>query len=169
MNGFGTSPLELIAADAMLREEIYCEWFVYSAQFLAGTAQALIATTGQATQQTSIDADSDFIVQMMQLSVRDNAGANVVAPNMSILIIAAGSGRQIMDTAVPVTNICGNFGAAQVPSVMTFPRLFGAKGTVTTQMFNREAFAPLRVEVNYVGFKVFYTSNKTRQQIFHVL
>lgn len=169
MNGFGTSPLELLAADAMLREDVYCEFFTYNAPFLAGTNQALAATTGQATQQTNIDAEADFVVQTINLSVRDNTGANVVAPNMSILIIAAGSGRQIMDQPIPVTNICGNFGAAQVPGKLPFPRLWAAKNTVTTQMFNREAFAPTRAEVSYVGFKVFYQKDSTRQKIFHVL
>ena len=169
MNGYGTSPIELLAADAMLRREIWCEHFTYTAPFLAGTAQAVPVGVGQATQNTNINADSDFVVQMMNLSVRDAAGANVVAPNMSILIIAAGSGKQIMDQAVPVTNLLGNFGAAQVPSVLPFPRLFAAKGTVQTTITNREAFAPLRVEVAYVGFKVHYTGQKSRQDVFHVL
>jgi len=169
MNGYGTSPIELLAADAMLRREIWCEHFTYSAPFLAGTPQALGAAGGQATQNTNINADSDFVVQMMNLSVRSDAAANVIAPNMSILIVAAGSGKQIMDQAVPVTNLLGNFGDAQVPSQLPFPRLFAAKGTVQTTITNREAFAPLRVEVSFVGFKVYYTGDKTRQDIFHVL
>jgi hypothetical protein len=168
MNGYGTSPLELIAADAMLREEIYCEWFTYSASFVAGTPQAL-AAGGQATQQTNIDGDSDFIVQMLNASVFDDDDEFVVSPNMSILIIAAGSGRQIMDAPVPFTNVLGSFGESRFPHQMCFPRLFGSKGTVTTQLLNREGFAPNRVDVNYIGFKVFYTKDKTRQQIFHVL
>ena len=79
-----------------------------------------------------------------------------------------------MDQAQTVQNLCGNFSQNKVPSELPFPYLIQANNTVSAQLTNRSAVAANRVDLSYIGFKVFYLSDEngnptTRQQVFHVL
>lgn len=165
MNGFGTSPLELMAADAMLRGAINCEEFTYSANFFGTTALGANATVSVDTQ---INGDSDFI--MTELNIISFTAADTIEtnPDYTLLLVAAGSGRQLMDRAIHVLNMAGSYADNRVPAKLTFGRLMAAKNTITATLTNRSAVAANLVQIAYKGFKVFYTGGD-RQQIFHAL
>jgi hypothetical protein len=167
MIGFGTSPLELMASDAMLRGEIFCEHFTYSAAYITATATAL-AANGTTEVQTQINGDSDFLIQEINVTSTTAAGTFLAVPDYLILIVIAGAGRQIMNQAQMVANFAGSYNANQVPGRLPMPKLVQAANTLSTTLTNRTGTAANRCDVEYKGFKIFYTGGN-RQQIFHVL
>lgn len=167
MIGFGTSPLELMASDAMLRGEIFCENFTYSAAWITGTATALGANATQEVQ-TQINGDSDFLIQEINIVAETAAGTFLATPDYLILVVIAGAGRQIMNQAQHVANYAGSFQSGCVPGRLPMPKLVQAANTLSTILTNRTAVAANRVDVQFRGFKIFY-SGGNRQQIFHVL
>lgn len=164
---FGDSPIELLAANAMLLGQIYCESFVYSSLWATGTASSLLATT-TVDQQIQINSDSDFVMQSINLISWSAAGTLIADPDYLLNIVMAGSGRQIFDRVQDVRNICGTYTANHIPGDMPFPRLLQANNTVTNTLTNRSAVDANRVLLSFRGFKIFYLTG-TRQGIFHVL
>jgi len=177
MLGYGTSPIELMASDAMLRGEIFCEHFVYSASWIAGTATAL-AASATVEAQINITGDADFVIQELNLTSWSalaiptiaDLGVNeeAVMPDFLIMIVIAGSGRQIMNVAQPVANVCGSHQINMVPGRLPMPKLVQSSNAISCVLTNRTAVAPNRVDLSFIGFKVFYQGGN-RQQIFHVL
>lgn len=168
MLGFGTSPLELMASDAMLRGEVFCEHFTYSAAWVTGTATALGASATGVEVQVQINADSDFLIQEMNLTAETAVGVFLATPDYLLTIVIAGAGRQIMNQAQHVANITGSFQNGQVMGRLPMPKLVQASNTISCSLTNRTAVAANRVDLALRGFKIFY-SGGNRQQIFHVL
>jgi hypothetical protein len=168
--GFGSSPLEIMACNAMLTGEIYCQFFSYSAVFQSTTA---LGATSTVDVPVPINADSDFILQELNLSSFTAADTPEVDPDYLLMLTVAGSGRQLMDRAQTVQNLCGSFlinkaGGNQLP----FPVLIQANNTLTVTLTNRSAVAANRVDVSLIGFKVYYIGEPetaNRRAIFHVL
>lgn len=167
MLGYGTSPLELMAADAMLRGELFLEQFTYSAAWVTGTATALGANATQEVQ-TPINADSDFLIQEINLTAETAAGTFLATADYLLSIVIAGSGRQIMNQAQAVANLCGSYQSGQVPGRLSMPKLVQASNTISSTLTNRTAVAANRADLAFKGLKIFYTGGN-RQQIFHVL
>lgn len=168
---FGASPLELMAMDAMLKGLVYCQAFTYSAIWFGATALGASSTVNVPTQ---ITADSDFMVQRLNLVSFTALDTPEVNPDYTLLLTINGSGRQLMDQAQSVNNLCGNFFDNRVPCDLPFPYLIQANNTITAQLINRTVTAANRVDLSYVGFKIYYLSNPdgtptSRQQVFHVL
>jgi hypothetical protein len=178
MNSFGTSPLELMACDAMLQGLVYIDEFTYSAAWISGTQTALgaLATVDVPIQ---INSDSDFIVQEQNLSAivvtvasPEDLHECVTCPDLLLTIIKAGSGREVMNQAQHVTNILGNYWSAQFPGRKGTTAIWQSNNTVTCRLQNRTSIAFDRVDIAFNGFKVFYQTNAagqqgTRQSIFH--
>ena len=168
--GYGSSPLEIMACNAMISGEIYCQFFVYSAVFTSSTALGANATVDV---PVPINADSDFIMQELNLTSFTAADTPEVDPDYTLMLTVAGSGRQLMDRAQTVQNLCGSFlinkaGGNQLP----FPVLIQANNTLTVTLTNRSAVAANRVDVSLIGFKVYYIGEPqtaNRRTIFHVL
>lgn len=167
MLGYGTSPLELMASNAMLAGEVFLESFTYSAAWITGTGTALGASASQEVQ-TVINSDADFMIQEVNCTALTAVGTFLAVPDYLILIVIAGAGRQIMNQAQMVANFCGSYNSNQIPCRLPMPKLVQAANTVSTTLTNRTAVAANRADVMYRGFKVFY-SGGNRQQIFHVL
>lgn len=167
MLGYGTSPLELMASDAMLRGEVFLEHFTYSASWITGTATAL-AANGTTEVQININGDSDFMIQEMNLTGLTAAGTFLAVPDYLLLVTIAGAGRQIMNQAQHVANACGSYNAGQVPGRLPMPKLVQAANAIACNLTNRTATAANFAQLSLKGFKVFY-SGGNRQQIFHVL
>jgi hypothetical protein len=79
-----------------------------------------------------------------------------------------------MDQAQTVQNLCGNFSQNKVPCDWPFPYLIQANNSINAALTNRSAVAANRVDLSYIGFKVFYLSNDdgtptSRQQVFNAL
>lgn len=168
---FGTSPIEIMACNAMLQGLIYAYGFHYSALFFGATA---LGASGTVTLTTQITSDSDFVIQRMNLvaySALDTVKAN---PDITALLTIAGNAVNLMDQPQHVNNIFGNFLDNRVPNDLTFPVLIPANNNLSLQLVNRSAVAMNYLLVTYAGFKVKYLANQdgsptTRQQVFHVL
>jgi hypothetical protein len=164
---FGDSPIELMAANAMLSGKIYCESFTYSSTWLTGTASALGAN-GTVDQQIQINSDSDFVMQELCGVSYSAADTPIVAPDYTLNIVMAGSGRQIFDRPQDWVTTVGNYSVNRVPGSMPFPRILQANNTITNTLTNRTGTAANRVLLAFRGFKIFYLGTD-RQSVFHVL
>lgn len=164
---FGDSPVELMAANAMMAGAIYCESFTYSATWLTGTGSALGAN-GVVDQQIQIGADADFVVQSYNGVSYSAADTPIVAPDYTVNIVLAGSGRQIFDRAQDWVTFVGNFSVNRVPGLSTFPRVIQANNQVNITLTNRTGTAANRVLLAFKGFKIFYLKTD-RQNVFHAL
>lgn len=175
MNAFGGSPLERLAAEAMLQGLVYLDEFTYSASWIAGTTTALGASATQDVQ-IQINSDSDFIAQMYNLTAFTALDTLLVSPDYLITIIRSGSGRELLNQAVPVSNFCGNYRSASAcyPGYNPISSLYQGNLTVTIRLTNRTVTAANRVDFSMRGFKVFYQTNAqgitgNRQMIFGAL
>lgn len=189
MYGYGTSPLELLACQAMVEGLVYLDEFTYSTSWQAGTPTAL-GPAGDVTTTIQINSDSDFIAQEYNLFT-NGATANDIGglADFLITITRAGSGRNIMNQAQKTMNLCGNYlgfspqGAnppnvvlgANNPGRLPITSLYQGNSTVSIRLQNQSTtFAPWRVDFAMRGFKVFYQTARNgrtgnRQDIFHAL
>lgn len=168
---FGTSPIEIMACNAMLQGLVYCYGFHYSALFFGATALGASATANVTTQITS---DSDFVIQRINLVSFTAVDTPEVNPDYTLLLTIAGNAVNLMDQPQHVNNICGNFEDNRVPNDLTFPILIPANNNLAAQLVNRSAVAANYVQITYAGFKVKYLGHQdgtptTRQEVFHVL
>lgn len=175
MQNYGTSPLEQLAAEAMMQGLVYLDEFTYSAAWLTGTTTALGASATQDVQ-IQINSDSDFIAQEYNLTAWTALDTILVSPDYLITLIRSGSGRELMNQAQPVSNICGNYrsASASFPGRMPIASLYQGNLMVTVRLQNRTVTAANRVDFSMRGFKVFYQTNANgvtgnRQTIFGAL
>jgi hypothetical protein len=170
-NGFGVSPLEIMASDAMLQGLVYIEDFTYSARFLAPATQLLANATVEV--QVQINSDSDFVIQVRnRIAIQD--GDLTADPNILVNLVTAGSGRQLMSQTQHILNMFGGWGSELVPGRVAMPKLIQANSTLSVTLTDLSGVDWDRVELAFEGFKVFYTqapSGQTgdRQTVFHVL
>ena len=163
---FGSSPIELLAADAMLRGEVFCNGFIYSARWLTGTTSALGATA-TVDQVIQITSEADFVTQRVTATAWSAAGTLVTDPDLT-LIIAISSGRPWFNQEQTLRDICGSFAGGDFPADLTMPRLIPAQSTLALTLANRTGTAWNRVTISLHGFNVYY-QKATRDQVFHVL
>lgn len=178
MNGYGVSPLELMASDAMLQGLVYCDEFTYTASWIRGTATQLDAGDTKEVQ-IQINGDSDFVVQMRNgtfIVHGDDEGGNTceTCPNMLLTVVRAGSGREIMSGPVHVQNYLGNYWNGSYPANLPFTGLIQASNTLTLRLQNLQTDDFERVDIDFIGFKVFYVVSPqgeqgNRQRVFHAL
>lgn len=175
MNGFGVSPLEIMASDAMLAGIVFLDEFTYSASWITGTATAL-GSGGTVDVQVQINGDSDFIVQELNLTAFDSAGppALVATPNLLLTITRSGAGREIMNQAQHAMNLCGSYSTNRFPSKKPMPGLINKSNNLTVRLQNLGTTEFSRVDLSMIGFKVFYIQNAQgitgdRQMVFHAL
>lgn len=163
---FGTSPIELLATDSMLRGGIFANEYLYPAKWITGLSSALgsLATIDQSIQITS---EADFVCQELNGVSWSAAGTLVADPNIEINIQIA-SGRPWFNTSVNFRTVVGTYSSGNFPNKLVMPRLIPAKSTVTITLTDQQSQAWNRVEVNMIGFNVYYLT-ETRQQVFHVL
>lgn len=167
---YGSSPLEIMASRAMLNGQIYCTDFTYSATWLTGTGTALGANA-TVESDVQINADADFMVQELNLNSWSAAGTPITSPDYTLLIVMAGSGRQIMNQAQEVVNYTGGYVTAagvQGPLFLGMPLLFTANTTIACTLTNRTGTAANRVDLMFRGFKIYYTGGD-RSTIFRVI
>lgn len=173
MLGYGSSPIEIMACEAMLAGRAYLQAFSYSASWQTGTATALGAT-GTVEIATQINADADFVIQEIDFTSTTAAGTFLATADYLLTLTLTGSGRQVMNQAQMIANFCGSYQGNQVPRILNMPLLVVANSTITANLVNRTAVAANRADLTYHGFKVYYTMDSTgvtgdRTQIFHVL
>ena len=176
---FGTSPLEIMASAAMLKGLVYLDEFTYGARF-DPTVNTGLAANGQTTVAININSDSDFIAVQYNLEAWSAAGTIVNQPDLLILLTRSGAGRNVMDSALPVINFCGNYAFTDrnYPGFLPISSLHQGNGQLQVQLTNRTATnfntGTARIDFTMRGFKVFYQTNNlgqtgNRQDIFHAL
>lgn len=133
--------------------------FTYTALFQPLAANATTPVN------TSVQADSDFVIRYVQLTAFDVGGNFVPVPNVTMSLFDSGSGRNFQDQPVHVGNWAGgrdNGGAA--PFVWPEPKLISGSSVIVTTLTNRTAVA-LTIDVAFVGFKVFYFPGRRAVQM----
>jgi len=176
---YGTSPLEIMAMQAMLQGWVYCYGFTYSALMFGANA---LGASGTQTVATQIKSDSDFVIQRINLVSYTALDTPEVNPDFTVAFTIAGSAINLQDAPQSVNNICGNFFDNRVPNDLPFPILIAANQNLTVQTINRSAVAQNFTQFSYVGFKVKYLTMTvqdsngnvqriptTREAVFHVL
>lgn len=163
---WGTSPIELLATDAMLRGAIFTNGYVYSAKWLTGTQSALAASSST-DQVIQITSEADFVVQSMTFNAFSALDTLIVDPDYTILITIS-SGRPWFDSAQTLRDVLGSYTTNHVPNHLTCPRLIPAQTTLTATLTNRTVTAANRATLSLQGFNVYYQT-ETRQDVFHAL
>lgn len=115
-----------------------------------------IASGATATDFIQIEAESDFLIQKLSYFA-DIAGAtqtlsSVVVPLVSIVILDTGSGRQIMNNAVPIPSL---FGDGREPYILPIPKLFTKNSRINVTFANFSAGTTYRLWLNFLGKKIF--------------
>jgi len=176
---FGSSPIELMAAQAMVQGWIYCYGFVYSALMFGTNALGANGTQAVTTQITS---DSDFVIQRINLVSFTAAATPTVNPDFTSQLTIGGTAINIFDSPQHVNNLYGNFFDNRVPADLPFPILVAANQNLSNTTVNRSAVAQNFTQYSYIGFKVKYLTMTiqdnngnflrvptTREAVFHVL
>jgi len=176
---FGSSPIELMAMDAMLKGWVYCYGFTYSALMFGANA---LGASGTVTVTTQITSDSDFVIQRINMVSFTAADTPEVNPDFTSFLSIAGTAINLFDSAQHVNNMYGNFFDNRVPCDLPFPILVAANQNLTNTTVNRSAVAQNFTQYSYTGFKVKYLTMTvadgngnvirvptTRESVFHVL
>lgn len=126
------------------------DYFIYEVDF------ASIAANASSTGQINVEADSDFVWQKA-CYFADVAGAQQQQstreiPLCSVLITDSGSGRQLMNSAVPLTAM---FGTGDLPFILPQPKIFVARSTISVQVANFSAATTYRIRLSFIGTKQF--------------
>jgi hypothetical protein len=165
---FGTSPVELLATDAMLRGLIFCNSYTYNADFLTGTNQAIPASATSVQQVVQITSEADFVVQQLSAIDWSAAGTLLQDPDYTIQI-AISSGRPWFNAPLSVRNVAGMYASAELPIPLPFPRLIPLNSSLTVTVTNRTAVAANLFQLALIGFNVYYQPGGNRQSVFHAL
>lgn len=130
--------------------KIATDFFVYDVIFntlLFGTSQ---------TNNIQIQADSDFEIQKLTAQVFQSLAADqstTVMQAISVLITDTGTGRQLSDIAVPLSNL---FGDAKLPFILPNTKILGARSILAIQVSNySSAVSYARVQLSFIGRKIF--------------
>jgi hypothetical protein len=141
-------PLSELRPDQLEQVFGVSDFFVYELDF--GTL-----ANGTTVQSTfTVQADSNFLWQQAAFAA-DIAGAAYTQssqpiPNVSVLITDTASGRQLMSSPVPVTNI---FGTGREPFILPCPRWFRANTQVTVSVTNFDAAVTYDLRLSFIGTK----------------
>jgi hypothetical protein len=168
---YGTSPIEVLAREAMRARLVFLEAFDYVARFLVNTGTALGANNSQ-TVPIQIDAGWDFVIQEY-LGIWINADGTTfnAAPNALVEFTRDTAGKNQQSLPVHWLNVFGSYSANKVPNQLPFPVLLSEKSTYNIKLTNLTADAPDQVETTYRGFKVYYRADEkgrtiTRDELF---
>lgn len=159
MRGMGQAPTVNNPALPILNDpNILAEdWYNYSTVFTS------VAASTSYTNSIQIEADSDFeILKLEQYTIASaseatpqTAGASTV-PDCTVLLIDTGSGRQLMNIALPIFTI---FGTAQLPFILPKSKRLFARSTLSVQITNlNTAQAYAYIYLSFSGRKIFTRS-----------
>jgi hypothetical protein len=166
---YGSSPVELLAADAMLRGLIFANAYTYNADFLTGTTQAIPASATSVTQVVQITSEADFVVQQLSAICWGSAAGTLLQDPDYTLNITISSGRPWFNAPLSVRNVAGMYAGAEIPIPMPFPRLIPLNSTLTITVTNRTVTAANFFQLALIGFNVYYQPGGNRQTVFHAL
>lgn len=124
------------------------DFFTYEVDFTSA-----IAISASAVGQFNIQADSDFLLSKLAFLMQGTSfGA-------SILIQDTGSGRNLMNQAIPIANIMGT---GSLPFILPRQRGFRANSVVNITVTNLDSTAGHTITglfLSFIGEKAFYSGN----------
>ncbi len=142
---------DLKTADQGIKKDFY----VYEEDFTTGTNNA-VAAGATATGNINIQADSDFVLQKLtyfaDISAAVQTDSSRVIPLMTAQIKDTGSGRDLFEVALPVSNV---FGTGVLPFILPTPKLFLARSTIAITVTNFSASTTYNLRLSFIGYKVF--------------
>jgi hypothetical protein len=126
------------------------DFFVYDVTF------ASLANGTSATQNVTIQADANFHIQkltyMADIAAAIQTDSSRVLPLVKVLITDTASGRQLMDTAVPIPAL---FGTGPLPFILPRPRVIASRSTLTVTATNYSAGTTYNFQLSFIGEKVY--------------
>lgn len=134
------------------RKRILTDFYIYESDF------ASIASGGTQTNTINIQADSDFRWEKATyLSANAAALTNItvatkILPFATVLLTDTGSGRQLMDGAIPIANL---FGTGEIPFILKTPKIFSARATLSITVNNFDTALALQIRLSFIGTKLF--------------
>jgi hypothetical protein len=136
------------APNVVVQDYFAKDFFTYEVDFTAA-----IAVSASAQSSFNIQADSDFLLSKLAFLMQGTSfGA-------SILIQDTGSGRNLMNQAIPIANI---FGTGSLPFILPRQRGFRANATINITVTNLDATAGHTITglyLSFIGEKGFYRGN----------
>lgn len=124
--------------------------FVYEVDFSA------LAAAASSTQTFTVQADSDFLwtkaTMFADIAAAAQTDSTRVIPLCTVLIQDTGSGRNLMNSAVPVSSL---FGTGELPLILPRQRLFISRAQVSITMTNFSAATTYNVRLSLIGEKAF--------------
>lgn len=118
---------------------------------------AALAAAATAQQQLLIQNDSDFECRRISwYATIANAAfvsAAIPVPSVTAIITDSGSGRNLENAAVPLSQI--GYGPLQEPFDLPWPKIFTRNSTVTLTLANFDAAASYNLRVTMHGRKIF--------------
>lgn len=138
------------------------DFYVYEA------ASGSLTASATATDTIQIEADSNFILQKLAYLTQPVAGTAIAAnaiglvasqriiPQVGIILVDTGSGRQLMQNPIPIPSI---FGTGELPFILPNPRLFQRNSTIQVQFTNFDATNTwTNIRLAFIGYKVYSTA-----------
>lgn len=127
------------------------EFFSYSILFTN------LAAGGSSSGNINIQADSDFKIQKLTYFASDNSNSSQtdgtrVIPLVTVLLTDSSSGRQLQDSAQPISNL---FGTGEIPFILPTPKIFQSRSTLTVQVNNFDALLTYNIRLSFIGAKMY--------------
>lgn len=126
------------------------DYYVYELDFSA------LANGTSSSGSFIIQADSWFLwtqgAVFADVAAAGQLASTLVVPLVTVLITDTGSGRQLMNTAVPVSSM---FGTGALPYVLPRQRAFMPNSTVSVQVNNFDAAQAYNLRLSFIGEKGF--------------
>ena len=123
--------------------------------YVTGPAAAL-ASSGSTSSTFNIDGDSDFFwtkFTVFALSTDfDGTYLTQTLPSVDITITDTTSGRQLMNSQVPVSSIAGT---GQIPFILPIERYMESKSTIKIDYFNSGSVEMTLLRLSFIGIKAF--------------
>ena len=126
------------------------DYYIYGINF--ENLSALTADTGF----VQIEADSDFLIQKLAYFASIAGAAQtfntIVIPLVDIVIVDTGSGRQLMNLAIPIPTF---FGDGRLPYILPTPKLFTKNTRINVTVNNFAAITEYDLFIAFEGKKIF--------------
>lgn len=132
-------------------KKVIKDFYVYEEDFNS------IGTATSQTGNINIQADSDFLVQKLTYfatldTPASQTDATRIIPLINVVITDTGSGRNLMESAVPVPNL---FGTGEIPFILPQPKLFLARSTISIVVSNFSTTLAYDLQLSFIGYKIF--------------
>lgn len=116
-----------------------------------------LAPSASLPGNVTLDADSDFLWQKFNVfATTGNDGATQstqVVPALTITIKDTSSGRDLMNSAVPLPALAGS---GQLPFILPTAKIFQARGTISVNVANISDNATYTgIYLSFIGTKLF--------------